>query len=98
MSDKHYLESFISDIDKIVSGESIISSECDDSDEEYKELLFLAQVLAKADYAPESQGWTEKMKKMIANTRENGEMEDDELDMVAGGVNINDILGKKSGI
>lgn len=97
MSDKYSLKSFITDIDKIVFGELNIPSECDD--EEYKELLFLAQVLAKADYTLESQDRIKKIKEI--STRENDEMEDDELDMVAGGVDLNALLGergKKDGI
>ncbi|MCF8011127.1 MAG: hypothetical protein K9L17_06620 [Clostridiales bacterium] len=91
MSEKHSLETFISYIDKVVSGESISPSECEDYNEENKELLFLAQLLAKADYTPESKGGPEKME---------GEMEDDELDMVAGGIKLDDIFdekGKKNG-
>ncbi|GAB6181629.1 hypothetical protein JCM14036_29480 [Desulfotomaculum defluvii] len=98
MNDKNSLESFISDIDKIVFGESNVLFECEHGDVEYKELLFLAQVLVKADYSQESQGL---VKKVISKMQKNGEMEDDELDMVAGGININiisDEKGKKAGI
>ncbi|WP_347489119.1 hypothetical protein ABDB91_18150 [Desulfoscipio sp. XC116] len=98
MCDKHSLESFIADIDKIVSGESGSSSEYEGCDEEYKELLFLAQMLAKADYTPENRERINRIKKMLSAIPENGEIEDDELDMVAGGVNLNDILDKKDGI
>jgi len=95
MNERYSLDSFIADIDKIISGESLIMSECEDGNEEDKELLLLAQILARADYAPESQSRTEKMKKMFASIRENGEMQDDDLDMVAGGINMNDILGAR---
>jgi len=92
MNERYSPDSFIADIDKIISGESIIMSECEDGNEEDKELLLLAQILAQADYAPESQSRSEKM---FANIRENGEMQDDDLDMVAGGINMNDILGAR---
>jgi replicative DNA helicase len=98
MSEKHSLASFISDLDKIVSRESIIPSEREDCAQEEKELLFLAQILVKADYATESSG---RIKKMISHIRENGELEDDDLDLVAGGLNLNasDIeKGKKDGL
>ena len=41
---------FVSDIDKTISGESIVSSD----DKEYKELLRLAHLLVKADFNPPS--------------------------------------------
>lgn len=93
MNEKHDLDSFVSDIDKIVSGESIVSE-----DKEYDQLLKLAQFLAKADFYPPS---SEMMKKAWENIRKKGELEDDDLDMVAGGLNLNHIIDeqdKKNGI
>lgn len=98
MNDKNSLESFVSDIDKIVFGELSVQFERDDCDDEYKELLFLAQMLVQADYSQESQGL---VKKVISKVQKNDEMADDELDMVAGGVNMNkmtDEEGKKGGL
>lgn len=97
MNKKHSLDSFISDIDKIVLyGGSITQSDGEGCDEEYKELLSLAQLLAKVDYTTKSQGWMEKvMAKIISNAREDNELEDDELDMVAGGLNLNEMLDEK---
>ncbi len=100
MDNKRFMETFISDIEKIVTREPVIPSEHDDCDKEYNELLFLAHILAKADYTPDSRDRTEKINKMTTNTRNCGEMEDDELDMVAGGVNLNEQTnekGKKDG-
>lgn len=92
MREKNSLKLFISDIEKIISGEITISSEYQHWDEEYKELLFLAQLLAKADYTPKSQDQMETMlKKVIHNTHDFDELADDELDLVAAGVNLNEI-------
>lgn len=97
MNKKHSLESFISDIDKIVlHGETIILSNDGDCDEEYKELLSLAQLLAKADYKTKSQESMEKMMaKLNSNTQKNNELEDNELDMVAGGFHLHQMLDEK---
>lgn len=86
MIEKDDLKSFISDIDKIISGKRIISSDYEYSDEEYKELLILSQLLAKADFSAEI---PERLKRIWADYCNNDQMEDDELDMVAGGVNPN---------
>ncbi len=94
MSEKHSLETFMSDIDKIVSGDAISASDCEHRDEEYKDLLSLARLLVQADYTPEG---GDRMQELIAKIQDNDELEDDELDMVAGGVKLDDILdeGKK---
>lgn len=97
MNAKHSLESFISDIDKILSGESIIPCECDDLDEEYRELLLLAQLLVKADYTITNKDRVEKVvKRIISNASKDGELLDDELDLVAGGVNLSEMLDEKN--
>lgn len=90
MIEKHGLEAFISDIDKIISGESIIPSACKQGEEEYKELLGLAEILSKADYTNQN-----TMEKIWANICRKDELPDDELDMVAGGVNPNAMLDGK---
>ncbi|KJS18305.1 MAG: hypothetical protein VR69_00990 [Peptococcaceae bacterium BRH_c4b] len=97
MNKKHSLKSFVLDIDKIaLYDEAVIPAECEDCDEEYKELLLLAQLLAKADYTTKSQGRMENMMaKIISNARKDDQLEDDELDMVAGGVNLNEMSDKK---
>ncbi|HBW37650.1 hypothetical protein [Desulfosporosinus sp. BICA1-9] len=90
MREKNSLKLFISDIEKIISGEITISSEYQHWDEEYKELLFLAQLLAKADYNQKSQDQMETMlKKVIYNIHDVDELDDDELDLVAAGVDLN---------
>jgi hypothetical protein len=86
MSEKYSMNSFISDIDKIISGEVSISVEYEDCDEEYKELLLIAQALVEADFTSECQS---RIKKKNSTVLESGELDDDELDMVAGGVNLN---------
>lgn len=98
MNKKHSLKSFISDIDKIaLHGETINPAECEDYDKEHKELLLLAQLLAKADYTTKSPGRMEDMlAKIIWNARDDDLLEDDELDMVAGGVKINGMLDEKN--
>lgn len=93
MRGKTSLKLFISDIEKIISGDINISSEYQHCDKEYKEVLFLAQLLAKADYTQKSQDQMEKtMRKLINNIHSIDELEDDELDMVAAGVNLKEIL------
>lgn len=85
MDKKHSLDSFVSDIDKIMlNGGKITQSECGDCDEEYKEILLLAQLLAKVDYTAKSQGRMEEMMvEIISNIRKDDELADSELDMVA---------------
>lgn len=97
MNKNHSLETFISDIDKItLYGGTISQSECDGCDEEYKEVLFLAQLLAKVDFTTKGQDWMEKMMaEKILNAQEDDKLEDGELDMVAGGLNLNEILDEK---
>lgn len=92
MNNKHSLQSFLSDIDRILDGELIAPFEGADCSHEYKELLFIAQMLAQADYTPGNQ---DQAKKMIADIKAQGELEDDELDLVAGGVNMNNMVDKK---
>lgn len=94
MHEKHDLESFVSDIDKVISGESMVSSD----DKEYKELLRLAHLLAKTEFNPSSPNMKKKIWETMSKT---GELEDDDLDMVAGGLNlthITDEKDKKNGI
>ena len=86
---EHELESFVSDIDKIISGESIVPSD----DKEYKELLRLAHLLAKTEFNPPSPNLKKKIWEIIGKK---GELEDDDLDMVAGGLNANAILDEKN--
>jgi hypothetical protein len=90
MNKKRSLASLISDIDKIVLyGKTLIFNEGEDCDKEDKEILLLAQLLAKADYSIKSPNFTEKI---FSNARRDDELIDDELDMVAGGLNTNEIL------
>ncbi len=89
MNEKHDLDSFVSDIDKTISGESIVSSD----DKEYKELLRLAHLLVKADFNPPSPNLKKKIWEIICKK---DELEDDDLDMVAGGLNANAILDEKN--
>lgn len=84
MNNKYSLEAFNLDIDRIASGESSVLSEYEDCDAEYKELLQTAQLLAQADYSKESQMGADKL---LARLMKKGELEDDELDLVAGGLN-----------
>lgn len=89
MMEKHCLEMFIADIDKIVSGESVISSACAHGGKEYRELLGLAERLARADYTGRS-----RMEKIWADLCKIDELQDDELDMVAGGVSPDAVRGE----
>lgn len=85
------LEVFISDLDKIISGEPIDPSEYEQYDAERQELLWLAQLLAQADYTPETRGARERLWSKMHNY---GELADDELDLVAGGVNLHELFEK----
>ncbi len=91
------LESFLADIDKIISGEATIPSACEHCAEEYNELILLAQLLTKADYATE-EGKQRVWQKIHKNQPD--EIDDEDLDMVAGGVNLQilDEKNKKNGI
>lgn len=88
MNEKNDLLLFVSDIDKIISGESIASSD----DKEYKELIRLADLLVKSDFNPP---FPDMMKKIWGIIAKKGELEDDDLDMVAGGLNLNHIIDEK---
>ncbi|MTI81350.1 MAG: hypothetical protein FH758_10800 [Firmicutes bacterium] len=92
MTEKSCLESFVSDIDKIITGEPITSAAYEHCEEEYQELLALAQLLAKADYTTESKSASDKV---AAKINSSSELEDDELDLVAGGVNLNSMEDEK---
>lgn len=84
MNDKQCMETFILDIDKIVSGESVKLSDYEHCDVEYQEMLLIARLLMQADYTQESQGGAARVR---ANIPSQGQLEDDDLDLVAGGVN-----------
>lgn len=86
---EHDIESFLLDIDKVISGKLDISSASDYKDREYQELLMVAQMLTKADFSAES---PEREKRIWSNLQQDGQLEDDELDMVAGGLNLNAML------
>lgn len=83
MSEKYSMDKFILDIDRISSGEAIVWSD-KDCDGEYRELVKIAQLLTQADYTRESKNVAEKL---LARAKLSGELDDDDLDMVAGGVN-----------
>ncbi|MGI6647517.1 MAG: hypothetical protein ACOX5W_00230 [Bacillota bacterium] len=91
MLENNGLEAFISDLDKIIFGEPIDPSEYEQYDTEHKELLYLAQLLAQADYTPETRGARERL---WSKMHKNGELEDDDLDLVAGGVNLHELFEK----
>ncbi|KUG02626.1 hypothetical protein ASZ90_019994 [hydrocarbon metagenome] len=93
MTEKNRLESFIVDIDKIISGELVTAGEHTSGDEEYQELLSLAQLLTQANNATENPGLKERI---WSNIQKNGELEDNDLDMVAGGLNLNAVLEEKN--
>lgn len=93
MMGKNRIESFIANIDKILSGDLVIPAEYMCSDEEEKQLLFLAQLLARADYAGPKHS---SMEELWSSIQRGGQLEDDELDMVAGGLNENAILDEKN--
>ncbi len=92
MVEKDKMESFTLDIDQIISGKLVISSDSEHHDEAYKELLLLAQLLTKADFSAEP---PERLKKLWADCIKEAELADDELDMVAGGVNPNAVPDHK---
>ncbi|WP_031515862.1 hypothetical protein [Desulfofalx alkaliphila] len=91
MIKKRYLESFNEDIDKILSGDLVIPPDYRHCNDEYKELLFLAQLLARADFSIEMEGRKEKI---WSRVREIDELSDEDLDLVVGGLKINETLDK----
>ncbi|MDD2422377.1 MAG: hypothetical protein PHC60_02075 [Heliobacteriaceae bacterium] len=80
------LEAFNTDLDKIISGGAVTPLW---DDEEYRQLLALAKRLYEADFSPESRM---QIKDLLLKTNKNRELEDDVLDLVAGGLNLNEIL------
>lgn len=97
MMEKHCRGSFFEDIDKILAGELDIPAEYKGSSEEDQELLYLAQVLARVEYAAPNSNGMERLRSQLNN---NGRLEDDELDMVAGGLQLDalDERNKKNGL
>jgi len=89
MLENNGLEAFIADLDKIIFGEPIDPSEYEQYDAERQELLCLAKLLAQADYTPETQGARERLWLKMHNF---GELADDDLDLVAGGVNLQELF------
>ncbi|MFZ7101731.1 MAG: hypothetical protein ACOWWO_03605 [Peptococcaceae bacterium] len=83
MNEKNCLQEFLADIDKIISGEPVSAAEGEQDNLEYQELLSLAKLLVKADYTPGK------------NQEQSCELADDDLDMVAGGLNLNGLLTEK---
>lgn len=92
MNEKICLTSFVADIDKIISGQPITPAAYKDCHEEYRELLALAELLAAADYTAECQGAKSKVAKIVHSS---DELEDEQLDMVAGGVNPDAIFDEQ---
>lgn len=97
MLEKQCLDILMVNIDKIIIDEPTIPFDCEHCSEEYNELILLAQFLKKADYATES-----GRHRVWQNIQKNkdGEIEDEDLDMVAGGVNLQmlDEKNKKNGL
>ncbi len=91
MAEKEW-ESLTADIDKIIAGELTVSSEDEPYDDERRELLRLAQLLAQADFSAEP---SDRIKKLWSELHNNDQLEDDELDKVAGGVNLNAVLDQE---
>ncbi|HHV71392.1 MAG TPA: hypothetical protein GXX38_02120 [Clostridia bacterium] len=92
MSEKDWMELFDKELDKIIAGEPIIPSEYDSFNEKCKELLVLARLLAKVDYTTENRAG---MGRIWSRIRLNEELEDDALDLVAGGLNLNEVIDEK---
>lgn len=85
-------QSLMVDIDKIISGESSVIPHCDLCAEEYSELIFIAELLAKTDYASI---YRKQKILQIIHKKQNDELEDEDLDMVAAGHTI-DLLQKRN--
>lgn len=97
MNEKECLGKFMADIDRIITGEQITLAEYEHYDAEHKELLSLARLLVRVDYAKENRGAKERIWSKLYNSTE---LADIDLDMVAGGVNLNGVeerLNKKNG-
>jgi hypothetical protein len=83
---EHDPNAFMLDIDKILAGEPVVVSE---QDQEYQELLALAQLLAAADFSSED---PEQEERIWSKLHQDGGLADDELDLVAGGLSLDALL------
>jgi hypothetical protein len=86
---EHDPNAFMLDIDKILAGEPVVVSE---QDQEYQELLMLAQLLAAADF---SRADPEREERIWSKLHQDGRLADDELDLVAGGLNLDALLAEE---
>lgn len=91
MTEKDCPASFTADIDKIISEEISIPLPPGHNGDEYREMLFVAQLLAKTDYVEETKAARERIRSNIQN---NGQLDDEDLDLVAGGANLNAVFDK----
>jgi hypothetical protein len=89
---EHDLNAFMLDIDKIFAGEPVVVSAGAGQDQEYQELLMLAQLLAAADFSSED---PEREERIWSKLHQDGRLADDELDLVAGGLNLDALLAEE---
>ncbi|MDD3852448.1 MAG: hypothetical protein PHD40_02180 [Syntrophomonadaceae bacterium] len=86
MTSKHKLKTFIQDIERIVSGKQVPSFQHDNIEPEYRDILTIARMLTDADYSDKAQEAANKLK---AKSKSADQLEDEDLDLVAGGTNTN---------
>lgn len=95
MRGKQKNELFMEDVDKILEGSLSVSTNDWQAEDEEKQLLYLAQLLTKVDLGKNSELHMEDLWKKI---NKKGQLDDLDLDMVAGGKNeaaINNDKNKK---
>jgi len=88
MTSKNKIKAFIQDIEGIVSGKQAQSSQ-HNIEPEYRDILTVARMLAEADYSDKAQAAANKL---IAEFKSGDQLEDEDLDMVAGGTNTNALI------
>lgn len=80
----------LADIDMILSPDFAEAPEYQPDDQEHRGLLKLARILAKVDFSPKNR---KSFEDFVRKIQKDDELEDSELDLAAGGVDLNNFIG-----
>lgn len=86
MKEEKCMEMFLHDLDHIALGKDVERAHYAQCDPEYIELLDLAKLLAEADFAERANLAAARLKDKLFSRED---LDDEELDLVAGGRNTN---------